>query len=265
MIFFVGISFFSAAVWLAAKHLNQPLQSYVDIVAFLVVFGGTITVSMIVLPWENWRDVLRGFGRLFALRPPNRRQLLRACLDVIANPSQEFNARAARISGLPAEVLRDGVELISLGFGPEKIEPILRERVFQFSRRAKRAANALKSIAKYPPAFGLVGTVLGLVNLMRAISAGMDAKETGVKMAVALVATLYGLMMANLIVNPAGELILKGAQADEELGEMALQAVLLAAERTSYLEAQELMNSFVDRRHRESALGQGSGSEAEAA
>lgn len=53
-----------------------------------------------------------------------------------------------------------------------------------------------------------MGTVLGLVNLMRGISAGLDAKDTGVQMAVALVATFYGLIFANLIVNPAGEAIL---------------------------------------------------------
>ncbi|MBX9766562.1 MAG: MotA/TolQ/ExbB proton channel family protein, partial [Bdellovibrionales bacterium] len=149
----------------------------------------------------------------------------------------------------------------------QRIETILRERVFQSTKRYKKVANAFKTLAKYPPAFGLMGTVLGLVNLMLTITKGVDAKEAGLEMAVALVATLYGLILSNLVLNPAGEYVMKEAQGEEEFGEVALQAILLLSQRTSLLESQELLNSFVGDQHQVDLLAEWSqtGQEAEAA
>jgi chemotaxis protein MotA len=64
-------------------------------------------------------------------------------------------------------------------------------------------------------------------------------------MAIALVATFYGLLIANLLVNPAGELILKKAQEEEELAEIAIQTLLLMNSKASQLEALETINSYV--------------------
>jgi chemotaxis protein MotA len=108
-----------------------------------------------------------------------------------------------------------------------------------------RVSGAIRSLAKYPPAFGLVGTVLGLVSLMRAISQGTNSSEAGLRMAVALVATLYGLLTANLFLNPAGERVSVHTAEEKKAAEIAMQAVLLAADSVSLLEAQEVLNSYV--------------------
>ena len=91
---------------------------------------------------------------------------------------------------------------------------------------------------------------------MKAVSEGMPAKETGIKMAIALVATLYGLIVANLILNPAGEQILKNTNNDRDLAEISLQVIVLAAQRVSLLEAQELLNSMVDDHERVNFVAQ---------
>ena len=89
-----------------------------------------------------------------------------------------------------------------------------------------------------------MGTVLGLVNVMTGVSNGADAKSTALKMSIALVATMYGLVVANLFVNPAGELIQRYANDDESLAQIAVEAVMLEINKSSYLEAQEYLNSF---------------------
>ncbi|OFZ12382.1 MAG: hypothetical protein A2Z20_00995 [Bdellovibrionales bacterium RBG_16_40_8] len=145
--------------------------------------------------------------------------------------------------------------MIQLGFEPAKIEAILKERLFQSTERTRFVGVSIRLLAKYPPAFGLAGTVLGLVHLMRGVSDGMTPQETGVRMAIALVATFYGLLVANLIVNPSGEAIVKNAHEEEKLGEIALQSVLLASERVNLLETQEMLNSFVSEDERIDVLG----------
>jgi flagellar motor component MotA len=69
------------------------------------------------------------------------------------------------------------------------------------------------------------------------------------------VATFYGLLTANLIVNPIGDAIFKNSYDDEKLGEIALQSILLASEKTNLLEAQELLNSYVNPRDRVDVIG----------
>ena len=103
----------------------------------------------------------------------------------------------------------------------------------------------MKSLAKYPPAFGLMGTVLGLVNIMKGLAKATDAAGLGVEMSVALVATMYGLLVANFVVNPIGEILNKKSEEEEEYAEIALQAILLLSSKSSLLESQEILNSMV--------------------
>ena len=95
------------------------------------------------------------------------------------------------------------------------------------------------------------------MSLMNAVAAGMAAEQTGLKMAIALVATLYGLLMANMIVNPAGEHLTKILQNEALLAEISVQAVLLVKSETSLLEAQEILNSYVLEAERIDLIEQG--------
>ena len=81
---------------------------------------------------------------------------------------------------------------------------------------------------------------------MRGISAGIDSKETGLRMAVALVATFYGLILSNLVLNPLGEWLIEEAKKDQQKAEMAIETVGLMMEGVNIVEVQERINSFLD-------------------
>lgn len=255
MLYPIGLLIATLSIVASSIYLKQPMTSYFDFVAFFMVVGGTVAVGVIVLPWEHWQDVIKGLRLLFFPKSRQTRRVLRSSLDLVREARVEGAAFRSEVGGLPGKILNDGMELIMLGLSSDKIEAILRERVYQAGNRSRRVANSFRSIAKYPPAFGLAGTVLGLVNLMRGISSGLGAKETGFEMSVALIATLYGLLLANLVINPAGELVLKESQEEQEEAEIALRAVLLASEKTGLLESQELLNSYVSERDRLELLG----------
>jgi chemotaxis protein MotA len=249
MLFLSGVGIASLSILVAILHLQQSVSYYFDFVGFVTVFGGTLAVGVITLPWEYRFEIMRGVRALAGrTKVQPSKDFLIECLGFVREP-QSYSTSASAPSSAQ-EVLRDGAELISLGLRPDKIQAILEERIFQTSERYSKVANAFRALAKYPPAFGLAGTVLGLVSLMRAVSEGAGANETGIRMAVALTATFYGLLLANLIVNPAGEFVLKASNEEKKHCELALQTVLLAAERSSMLEAQEMLNSFVAVRDR---------------
>jgi len=226
-------------------HLGQDPSSYFDFVAMMMVIGGTAATALITMPWNLGRGISQQIQRLVVGKSDYAGDFLNDAIEFSRNISIGKYSYTPKNSSLAQQVLSDGAELINLGFAAEKIDAILKERVYQSVSRIKVIANSVRGLAKYPPAFGLAGTVLGLVHLMHGVSDGVDPKETGIRMAIALIATFYGLLVANLIVNPIGEAIYKNSLDDEKMGEIALQAVLLAAERADLLESQEMLNSFV--------------------
>ena len=237
---------------ISVQHLNQSISNYYDFVALFMVLGGTASVSLILLPWEYRKDFAEAIKDLYLRKKQNYKHVLLDCLESIK--SQRLVTTTNAGSNLYVKILNDGFELIDLGLEKEVINEILSERLIAFSRRKKKVSNSIRSLAKYPPAFGLMGTVLGLVNVMRGVSSGLDGKTTALEMAIALIATMYGLVVANLLINPAGELIAKTAAEEEAYGEIAIHAINLIIEKRSLLESQEMLNSYVPIEHRLSVI-----------
>lgn len=250
MIFFFGILVAASSLVAAVMHLNQEVVHFWDFVAFTCVSGGTTAVALMTFPWQYRSQVLQALWSLLYSPARNDGQLILNCMEFFKLRRSGGVQWNRPIHSLADEILRDGAELIDLGFSREKVHEILEERIFQAFERAQKISNAFRSLAKYPPAFGLAGTVLGLVSLMRKVSEGADAKQTGLMMAIALMATFYGLLTANLLISPAGERLAKNALEERKSAELALHTVLMLAEGSSLLEAQESLNSYVMKNQR---------------
>ncbi len=255
MLYVSGVLVALACIFAAMIHLDQSVGMLWDFVAFAVVIGGTLAVGLITLPWRDWPVIKQLAKSLFVSRLSSRRQYLHHSLEFVAAAGSGSPVQLPDSSSLSVTVLKDGAELLNLGIQKPIIEEVLVERVFQYGEMGKRIANKIRSLAKYPPAFGLAGTVLGLIHLMGGISSGMSPRETGVRMAVALLATFYGLIVANLFVNPLGERVMEIVEQETKLAEVGVRAVALAAEGVHRLEAQEVLNSYVPKEERVDQLG----------
>lgn len=249
MSYIIAVIISLISVQFSLYFLDQNFKMYFDDVAIAVVIGCTFAISVIVLPWKQFRTLSSRFYKLFFPGSLNQTKLVKECLNYIQN-CRSGSYAPSKSKHLAHRVLTDGQEMIELRFTPEEIESILHERVHHEGERVHQIAAAFANLAKYPPAFGLIGTVFGLVNLMRAISDGLDPTQTGLKMAIALVATLYGLVLANLVIAPIGELIRKQAAEERQLADIAMQAVLLASQNISLLKSQEMLNSFIPKEKR---------------
>lgn len=236
------IGLFIAAVGfiLASHHLEQGISAYWDFVAFTVVGLGSIAVMLITFPAAPFGLLVRRFVSKFFVGSPSLKSHIQRCLRVFETKQVDASDKM-----IETQLLRDGLELLGLGMGSDRIAHILSRRFEQHSNRLNLLSGWLKRGSKYPPAFGLAGTVLGLIHLMRGISDGIDTKETGIRMAVALVATFYGLLISNMVLNPLGEWLQEEIKRDELKAEASLQLIELISEGANLLEAHEVMNSFL--------------------
>lgn len=224
----------------ASIHLGQGISSYWDQVAFFVVVFGSVAVVIMGKPKMNNSFIFKNFQRSIMQKKKDKKGFIKNCLNFLT--SKNFDS--SDLTKIENQIIADGIELMSLGFDKNKIEQILSDRFFAYKKSITNISNWLKRSSKYPPAFGLAGTVLGLIHLMRGISEGSDPKETGVRMAIALVATFYGLILSNLVLNPIAENILESVKEDEDLVEISIKTIMLMCERSNLVESQEALNSF---------------------
>jgi len=228
-------------IFLSIIHLEQGISSYWDFVAFFVVIFGTIAVSLMTSPAMRIRIIIRQLLSSFQNPSAKRESAINNAVKVLNG--EKFKSTIN--SRIDERILADGLELVKLGFSSEKIKTILEQRIDKSAEDHMMIANWVRGLAKYPPAFGLVGTVLGLIHLMRGLAEGSDPKETGIRMAIALVATLYGLILSNAFINPVGERIRNNILEEINLCEISVKSVLMFKENTNLLEAQEFLSSYL--------------------
>jgi chemotaxis protein MotA len=256
MKYIIGCLIAFTGFYLANDHLGQKFIDYWDFVAFFVVIFGTASVLLISRPAAPTKMLFHRFYEKFFFPSPSLKKTANTCWEV---STKNQPIKAPRY--IEEQLLNDGLELMSLGFSKDKTIEILTKRYHQFEGQIMLLSAWLKRNAKYPPAFGLAGTVLGLIHLMRGISAGIDAKETGIRMAVALVATFYGLVISNLILNPLGEWLVEESKKDLQKSEMSIETVALMMDGVNIVEIQERLNSFLDPSDRLNSLAALGGNE----
>jgi chemotaxis protein MotA len=233
------------AIFYASTHLGQGIDQFFDPVAVAAVLGGTIAVFLMIFPRDHFKDLRGNIRGVLRQAKKFDIKVKRNILLFSENPANlKTVVKALRLS-LVGKILSEGTELVGLGIEIERIEFILKTRVQQALLRRKRAADAIRSLAKYPPAFGLLGTVLGLVSMMREISTGSGSGEAGLKMSIALVATLYGILVANLILNPLAEAMTSFIARERARCDFAIQAIKLYHEGTTQIESQEILQSYL--------------------
>lgn len=236
----LGFLVITSGFYIALDHLGQNISQYWDVIAFAMVIFGTLSVSIITAPPMKlgvlYRFIFSGLRNASGLRE-----------DTVYNAINlvKGNIPTGKVQRFDQRVLVDGLELIRLGYPAEKIRSILENRITNHAQDAVTVANWVRGLSKYPPAFGLAGTVLGLINLMKGLSEGSDPKETGVRMAVALVATFYGIIVANIFVNPVGDRMLAKAKEDYNLAEISLETIVMISERTNLITALEKLNNYM--------------------
>lgn len=236
--------------------LKMDQSFYFDEVAFLIVIGGTFCAAVITYPIPHLLKMVQAFFRIAKKNPESYSasvaQIIR--LSVLAQTSQSAILEASKDPKYNP-YLRDGIDLILSGFTSEEIEEIMTERLFRDREREEVFGSILRTLSKYPPAFGLVGTVLGLVSVMRSVASGADSAEIGLQMALALVATFYGLVVANFVLIPMGENLFNKSAVNMAHRELLLQGLLMIKDKKSPVYIQEKLNSYLPPLKRQDLVG----------
>jgi len=192
-----GIAILSAATFFATDNVAV----FINFPGLAIVLGGTLASTFICYPLKEALRVINTF--LTALK---REELpIENYIDALVSIAREASARGkihleAALPGIENEFLKNAIQMLVDGYSREEIKEILDTRIEQTYQQELSSAGIYRTMAKFSPAYGIIGTLIGLVGMMQ--SMGSSVARLGPHMAVALTTTLYGILMANLFYLP---------------------------------------------------------------
>lgn len=244
----LGIPLVLAAIYITMRINNQPLINYYDLSSLIIVLGGSLGSAA----------VGSGFGMLFklpvlylqAILPyPTKQEVVVVDMKRMAEKARSggLPALTSEIPVAPNEFVRRGIKLLVAGTDSEIVRTIMEAELSSSETRHSDNTAFLDGLAGYFPTFGMLGTVLGIVQAMGNLD---DMAALGSALALALLTTLYGVFFANVFVLPVSaklktkdstETLVKGMYID---GMLAIQAGSTADT------IDKVMKSYVDERSR---------------
>lgn len=201
---FIGIAAAAGVVWFGVLSGAARPEIFWDHHAILLVIGGTFAAALIAYPFRQYRD-LWNFVTAGALFPTEKgfERAIEHLLMVASRPAIAKIDPGIRMEFHP--FLLEGYTLMQKQeWTPAEYKLILHGRIQRFRERYGLDAKALTALAKFPPAFGLLGATSGMIAMMSNL--GASARDNiGPAMAIALVATFWGIALANFILLPLAD------------------------------------------------------------
>jgi len=250
----IGALLAGAIITLTFTSSGVDIKFFINIVGLCIVIGGSL--SAIFLSY-SLKDVMRVFSVITSifLRKSQSMNMLGENLMKFS----EICSQKGVPSGTKGKIhffLDDCLVLINDGYTDKEMREMLEQRIMSTYDVEKYQMGLVRSMSKYPPAFGMIGTVVGLIALMANMGgADVDMAEIGGYMAIALTTTLYGLMIANFIFKPISDNLELGSKENLKTRQLILETALLIKNGASLLVIQDTINSLLPPRERVSYIG----------
>lgn len=198
--------------------------AFVDIPSLLITIGGMFAALLITYPMKTMKTLVGVSMKIFFSASPEFEPLYKEIVEMATVARRDgILALEEKIGALENDFLKRGLQMMVDGNPPEVISAILNKDLENMEDRHLVGNSLYKNMGGYAPAFGMVGTLIGLIQMLQDLS---DPNALGVGMATALITTLYGAFFANLFFIPmAGKLAERSAE-EILVKKMLLEGVL---------------------------------------
>lgn len=220
-------------------------EIFINSLGILVVIGGTFAATIITFNFRQLIKLTKNIARIFYRRTYIATDVVNELLRISNNISQNRGAIKTEINNCSHPFIADGLNLIYNDFSEAQIKKMMSISLNERKISHLSQVDILKSISKYPPAFGMIGTVIGLVALLESISLETGVEKIGPNMAVALITTLYGLLFSNFIIIPLSENLFNKTREDIHIRKIIIDGIVLLKSNLDTITIQETLNSYL--------------------
>ncbi len=196
--FLVGV----AVLVYATFSSTESVLIFLNLPGLAIVFGGTFAATFICYPLKELLRVFAMFSRALRREELPIGHYIREIIYLANQAASQGRLKLhLEIKATENYFLQEGLQMLVDGYPAEEMEAVLRTRIENTYRQEMAQARIFRTMAKLSPAFGITGTLIGLISMMQSMGGG-SFEQIGPGMAVALVTTFYGLLLANLIFLP---------------------------------------------------------------
>jgi chemotaxis protein MotA len=177
--------------------------SFIDPSSLMVVCGGSVAAAMISFPMKNFLGVFGVTAKVVLYKLDSIPQLIEQIVRLAETARRDgLLALESQIEDIDNSFVVLGVQMAVDGTRPEVMEDIMRTELDAVATRHRDGKALLDCMGRFAPAFGMIGTLMGLVIMLGDMS---DPSKIGAGMAVALLTTLYGAIASNVVFLPFAE------------------------------------------------------------
>jgi chemotaxis protein MotA len=227
---------------LAAILTGGSAIVFINVPSILIVLGGTVMVVMIKFSMGQFFGAFKVALRAFSNKTTNPEELIERIVE-LANIARKEGMLALESQEIDNEFLGEGIRMLIDGNSREVVSTVLSKDMQQTIERHTWGAKVFSATADVAPAMGMIGTLIGLVQMLSNMS---DPKSIGPAMAVALLTTLYGAMIANMVAMPiADKLTLRKAD-KRRIRSMCIDGVLAIQEGQNPRIIESMLKAYLE-------------------
>jgi len=256
------IGLFGGLIVIASAILiGGSVETFVNAPSLAVVIGGTLMVTLCQISLAQFLGSFKVALRAFTHKPASPIDLIDEAV-ALADVARKEGILALESREIPDRFLEIGVRLCIDGHSPEIVRMMLSKEINQEIERQQTGIRMFKSVATAAPAMGMIGTLIGLVQMLANMD---DPRSIGPAMAIALLTTLYGAIIANAIALPIAEKLKYISDGERMNRLLVLESVNAIQDGMNPRVLSQLLSSFLPENKRALVGGDAAGAKTEAA
>ncbi|SRR6056297_1406175 len=182
---------------------SAPMTAFIDIPSLMVVVGGAVAAALICFPLKSMLGVPKVVMKVVLNKHEDLGQLIQQLVSLAETARRDgLLALEGKVNEIENPLVKTGLQMAVDGNTPETVEEVLRTEVEAIATRHKEGKSVMDQLGRFAPAYGMIGTLMGLIMMLSDMS---DPSSIGSGMAVALITTLYGAIVANVFFSPFAE------------------------------------------------------------
>ena len=235
------------------------LGNFMDFVSVVITFGGSLMELLASNTLSDYINGFKSFGLSLKVTKSDEGETIKKIIDLSNVARKEGLLALEEAAGdLEDQFMKKGVLLIVDGTDPDLVRAILETELTCIESRHKKVIGFWDDMAAMGPAWGMIGTLIGLVNMLKNMQ---DASRIGPDMAVALLTTLYGSLLANWLATPVAKKLKVNHEAEIMLKEVMIEGLLSIQAGENPRVIEEKLKSFLSTQQREALLDGSEGGE----
>ncbi len=225
-------------------HTNDEVFTFLNGISILIVFGGTISAAIITHGVGQIKDIFFMFFKAFKTSKYDEVRTIKEAIEISKKVSQGYSAHDLA-NGDYHPYVKDGLRLIENQFSKERIISISKRMLQERANHYKTSIDQLDVLGKYPPAFGMMGTIIGLIAVMKKMGVDTGIENVGPNMAVALITTLYGIFLANYVIHPISDNLAARSEKDLKIRRIIAEAIVLIQQKEDPIYVREMLVAYL--------------------